>query len=234
MKPAFHRHLFTTISIAAAASLVACQKHEEPKIQTSSSAAAATTATTGKPATKTYDGPFGLAMGISEKEMRERFGFATIEEASHFYIGTPPKLVPGFTDYYVIATPVAGVCKIAGTIALSSLNGSGDRLREAADNLASLMEQKYGKPSNKFHTFLDDTYRRNPQFWMLGLKEHSISYGYEWVREKDAAPLPNNISSIVISVKAHTIDTGSVGASYELTNFNDCEKEFQKAKASNL
>jgi len=236
-KQAFHRQFLSMAVIAAIASLSACEKHEEPKIQASSSAAssaAATTTTAAKAATKTYDGPFGLAMGISDKEIRESFGFTNTADATHVYTGTPPKLGPGFSKYYVIATPVAGVCRIRAIKAVTSVNDRGEQLKQEADSLASLMEEKYGKPSGKYESAANDIYRRNPQYWMLGLKEESVVYGYDWIKNKTTAALPNNIDSIDITVTGYSLDSGSVSVTYDMTNFKECEKEYKKAKASNL
>ncbi|MBC3920847.1 hypothetical protein H8L32_25505 [Undibacterium sp. CY18W] len=236
-KQAFHRQFLSMTVIAAIASLSACEKHEEPKTAASSSATAsavAATTTAAKPAVKTYDGPFGLAMGISDKEIHEIFGFTNTAEATHVYTGTPPKLGPGFTKYYVIATPVAGVCRIRAIKVINSVNDRGDQLKEEADNLASLMEEKYGKPSGKYNSIANDIYRRNPQYWMLGLKEKSVVYGYDWEKGKNTAALPNNIDSIDITVTGYSLDSGSVGVTYDMTNFKECEKEYKKAKASNL
>jgi hypothetical protein len=185
-----------------------------------------------KPKSKSYDGPFGLAMGITIPELEKQLSFTASPNKSGLLYGEPPKPSSNFTAYAVLATPNAGLCRILASVNFSTVNGSGDQLKEAADKFAELLELKYGKPSSKTEYFGQDVYRRNPQYWLMGLKEDSVAYGYEW--EKKKSPLPNQLREIEITTNADSINSGYIMIKYTFENYDDCKKEMNAVKAENL
>ncbi|MFZ6655892.1 hypothetical protein [Undibacterium sp. TJN19] len=183
---------------------------------------------------KIYEGPFGLAMGISTDELTRDIGFVKDADTSYFFTGKAPKPIPGVENYIAIALPNLGLCKIVASATYETVNDTGAQLKQGADKFKEMMETKYGAPSKKVDFANQDVYRRNPQFWMMASKEDSASYGYLWLEKKDNLKLPNNIVSIGIFAQATSMKAGFVKISYEFSNFTECQKEMKKAKAANL
>ena len=184
---------------------------------------------------KKYEGPFGLAMGISAASLLEDFGFILASESStDYYVGTPPRPVAGLVDYFAIATAGHGICRVGASEDVGVVNGSGDQLKAAVDKLAAALEVKYGKETKKYDFAKEDVYTRNPQYWMLGLKEKSVFYAYVWGGTKGGAGLPYDLESIEVAPTATSLSSGYVSVRYTFSNFKECGKDMQKAKASNL
>lgn len=184
-------------------------------------------------AAKTYDGPFGLAGAMSVAEL-ERMGFKSMSEAPNLYIGKPPKPFADAENYAVLATPKTGVCRIMTRVSVPVVNGSGDQLKEKTDQLAETMAVKYGKYSEKVDYIKQDVYRRNPQFWLMGLREDSVVYAYDWSAGKTTKPLPGDLENIEIVAESSSTDSGEVVIKYTFANFKDCRKDMQAKKADNL
>lgn len=179
-------------------------------------------------AKNTYNGPLGLAMGITEADLTSKLAYTASDKVRHLYTGKPPQPAAELTDYFALATPLSGVCKIGGYARFDTVNGSGEQLREAVDRLAASLEEKYGQPSKKKEAVSADVYRRRPQYWMVGLKEGSVSYGYRWAAGKTVKDLPDDIMNIIVYAQAETIHQGGVGVIYEFSNYADCQKELKK------
>ncbi|MFZ6769411.1 hypothetical protein ACO0LM_20360 [Undibacterium sp. Di26W] len=228
------------------AGLAGCQKPAEPKAGVSTARASAMpgalsvasfegqVATSQAAATLTYSGPLGLVMGITEAELTNKLAYSASDKVRHLYTGTPPRPMADFSDYFALATPLSGVCKIGGYARFDTVNGNGEQIRAAADRMAASLEEKYGKPSKKKDAISADVYRRKPQYWMVGLKEGSVSYGYRWAAGKTVKDLPDDIMNIIVYAQAETIHQGGVGVIYEFSNYADCQKELKKEKTTKL
>lgn len=193
-------------------------------------ASIATTATATAVTTVASSGPFGLAMAISETELASKFGFVKSGKARHLFQGQPPIPVADFSDYYAVTAPISGICKVGASRTITAVSGTGEQIKAAADRIAQALEQQYGKPSLKKDKVKTDIYTRRPQFWMVGLKEGSVSYGYLWANGKTERELPDNILNIIVFAHAKAINRGEVGVSYEFANYADCQKEWRKEK----
>lgn len=223
--------------------LSACQKNTAKEVQISSAqvniaaaslvvqppAAPSDDDDVAAPATA-YNSPFGLAMGISEADLTGQLGFTRSGKAAHLFQGQPPRPAQEFSDYYAVTAPISGVCKVGASRTITAVSGNGEQLRAAADHIASTLQQQYGQPNIKKDKARADIYTRRPQFWMVGLKEGSVSYGYLWARGKTERELPDNILNIIVFARAHAINYGEVGVSYEFANYADCEKEWRMKK----
>ncbi|MFZ3003957.1 MAG: hypothetical protein WA071_26830 [Undibacterium umbellatum] len=179
-----------------------------------------------------YTGPFGLGMAISETELASSLGFVKSAKAKHLFEGQPPKPADDFSDYYAITAPISGICKVGASRTITAVSGTGAQIKAAADRIALALEQQYGKPSLKKDKANTDIYTRRPQFWMVGLKEGSVSYGYLWASGKTERELPDNILNIIVFAQAKAINRGEVGVSYEFANYANCQKEWRKEKGS--
>jgi|GEM_PF-1984881 len=182
------------------------------------------------PTAATYQGPFGLAMAISETELASTLGFVKSTKAPHLFEGQPPIPLAEFSDYFAVTAPISGICKLGASRSIAAVSGTGEQLKAAADRIAQSLELQYGKPSFKKDKVKTDLYSRRPQFWMVGLKEGSVSYGYLWANGKTDRELPDNILNIIVFAQAHAINRGEVGVSYEFANYADCQKEWRKEK----
>lgn len=216
--------------------LYGCQKSQPttqtaPKVEASVKPPAQTAAT--PVSAKTYDGPFGLAGRMSIQEL-ERLGFKPMPDRPDLFLGTPPKPLQDAESYAVMASPNVGVCRIMARVPVPVVNGSGDQLKEKADQLADVMQVKYGKYSSKVEYARQDVYRRNPQFWMMGLKEDSVAYAYDWEAGKTTQPLPADLETIEIDTSASDITSGYVVIKYTYKNLDACRKEREKRKANSL
>lgn len=184
-----------------------------------------------KPASKTYEGPFGLAMGIQTKELVEDLGFEY--RVDTLYTGTPPKPVVGFDQYLVSATPLRGICKVIASKDVKNVSGSGNQLKAAADEIAEMVELKYGKHTQKYDFASQDVYKRNPQFWMMALMRGEVTYLYAWTKGK-AIDLPHDIRDIEVVAGSTSINDGYVKLMYIFSNSKACDDEIKRKKSANL
>lgn len=97
-----------------------------------------------------------------------------------------------------------------------------------------MMAVKYGKHSDKVDFVKEDVYRRNPHYWMLGLKEESVVYAYDWEAAKIATNLPHMLDNIEIAANASSTSEGYVTVRYTFKNFEKCAEEMRAQKAANL
>ncbi len=236
------RVFITCACVLAASALTACDKLRNFSLQGGQTALSAPVASAPAkpepkplPAVPGYDGPFGLAMGISLEEMQNQIGYKLpFPQRQDYLSGKPPRPVEGLGDYYAIATRQQGVCRVGASAIVKLVNGSGDQLKAEADKIADLLQVKYGKPAQKFDFKSQDIYVRNPQYWMLGLVEESVGYGYSWSNTKNSPALPNKIASIEVAVVANSVDAGRVDVRYSFLNFADCDAEMKMLRAANL
>lgn len=223
------------VAIASMA-LAACQKQSPPaSVQASTNTPSASQVEPASAAlsAKSYDGPFGLAASMSISDLEKR-GFKPADGTPNVYVGKPPKPLEDQGIYAVVATTMTGTCRVIARLPVDVVNGSGDQLKQKTDQLSDLMRIKYGKYTEKLDHIKQDVYRRNPQFWMMGLKEESIYYGYDWNANKTEKPLPGDIEKIEIAAEAINMDSGFVSIQYTFKNFADCRKELDTHKAQNL
>jgi len=223
------------LAVAVASTLIGCNKTASSALPAASDHEIKNAASGPPlPAQKTYNGPFGFAMGISGTELMEQFNLKPVPSDPNLFDGPAPKPLDSIQEYMVLTSPKAGACRIVGMSKVAVVNGSGDQLKAEADRLADLMQIKYGKYTEKVDYIGQDVYRRNSQYWMLGMKEDSVAYAYEWAPKKGAAPLPNQLQSIEISTAAPALDSGYVAVKYTFTNFTECQNERKASKAQSL
>lgn len=185
------------------------------------------------PSPKTYDGPFGLAMGIPRSELLNALNFKNKDEDKPYqFSGVPPKPVSGFETYALVATDGQGLCRISTLEDVNVVNDSGDQLKEETDKIAETLALKYGKYTKKYDFAHQDVYRRNPRFWMMALREKSVTYVYLWEPAKGSPALPNNLASIEISPGSAESGKGWVRIGYEFTNMSACRDEIKKNKSA--
>jgi len=230
MIPLYARNSILVVALCA---LFACTREATVSGMPESAKPPQVTATKELPPQKTYDGPFGLAAGMSPATL-EKVGFEAVPGHPSIFKGKPPKPVDGVDEYVVLATPVAGLCRIQAKANVPVANGTGDQVRAEVDRLAALLALRYGKHSIKGDLNDKDVYRRNPQFWMMGIQDQSILYGYTWSGEKTEKPLPNEIAFIEVTAGADSLIAGWGSMIYTFKNFDACRGENQARAAANL
>lgn len=227
---------FFIIVLAAAAGVTGCKKQPlESSTQGGGASSAGQQTETLKQVDKpaSYDGPFGLAAKISVADLK-KMGFKEVETHPGLFEGKPPKPLSEPGDYLVVATPDAGVCRIRASFDIDNVNGSGDQLKAKVDRFAETMRMKYGKHSEKINYISQDVYKRNPEYWMMGLKEESVVYAYDWTAGKTEQPLPAGLSNVEIVATALSLSKGYAAINYTFDNKDQCMDEIDKAKAANL
>lgn len=216
-----------------------CQRNEsrvsptEPASASASAAAKPVPSPVAAVARKSYEGPFGLAMGILPAELTDTFGFKNTPDRPSQFDGSPPKPVPDFDSYFAMATPGQGICILGALQQIGVVNATGDQLRERVDNVAEMLKIKYGEYTEKIDFANQDVYRRNSQFWMMALTEGAREYAYSW-RAKRNKTLPNNIRTIEVFARAHEMNSGVVVIKYYFENEEKCQAEKRVQKAANL
>ncbi|MBD8725734.1 hypothetical protein IFT43_20430 [Oxalobacteraceae sp. CFBP 13708] len=186
-----------------------------------------------KIAKKSYDGPFGLAAGISVAELKS-MGFEESEVTPGVLRGTPPKPFSEPGEYAIVATPEAGLCRIRATFDVATVNGAGDQIKAKVDQLAETLQLKYGKHSTKIDYISRDVYRRNAEFWMMALREDSVVYAYDWSSGKTEQAMPNRLANIEVVANAIDSSSGFAAINYNFDNREACMTEAKKLKAANL
>lgn len=184
---------------------------------------------------KSYDGPLGLAMGISIDELSGKIASAKASESNpNIYTITPPKSAPGFDRFYAVATKEDGICKIVAISEVNVVNDTGDQLKSRVNEIAEMVELKYGKSHKKYDFARQDIYRRNPQFFMMALKEDAVTYGFDWLTQSNKATLPNDLEEINVFANASKMSEGWVSLEYIFNNFKSCQANIKKSKSTNL
>lgn len=225
------------IAVAVASALVGCQKQSSTEakstVPSENKVHKVAAKAEVKAAGKSYDGPFGLDGSLPVAEL-ERMSFKSSSTSPSVFTGSPPRPLEGTAEYFVVATPDSGICRIRAIVDVPITNGSGDQMKSRVDQFAETMQVKYGKHAAKVDYIGQDVYRRNPQYWMMGLKEESVIYAYDWSAGKTQQPLPEDMENIEISANATSSDAGYVAIQYTYKNFKNCTAEIKKQRAANL
>jgi hypothetical protein len=219
--------LFLTFSII----LSACNNENSSKKQASTATVQKQVAATPAPkkVIKTYDGPFGLTMGISNETLTKDFGFTADIKNPLMLNGIPPKPSNLFTIYWILAGKKTGICKITAFTESLEFNDSGNEIKSKVDEIADALSVKYGKGK---HYDVGNEYIK-PELWALSAEHGNAKYAYVW-DAKNGQGFPKGLVSIIVEVEPIDIRTGYVTASYEFDNFTDCQKEQTELNSSNL
>lgn len=68
--------------------------------------------------------------------------------------------------------------------------------------------------------------------WMIGLKEDSVIYAYEWSGSKIS--LPGGLQSIEVFASAMRTSSAIAQVKYTFKNTAECDAEFKAMKAANM
>ena len=211
--------------------LSACNNENSSKKQITAVAEQKQVAATPAPKKeiKTYDGPFGLAMGISIETLTKDFGFTSEIKNPLWFDGTPPKPSNLFANYWILAGKKTGICKIAAYTETIEFNDSGDEIKNKADKIADALSVKYGKAKNYDY---GNEYTKS-DLWALSAEHGNAKYSYVWDK-KTGQGFSEGLESISVDVVPQDFRTGFVIVSYAFDNFTECQNEKAELNSSNL
>lgn len=218
---------FITFSII----LSACNNENSSKKQISTVTEQKQVAVTSPPKKeiKTYDGPFGLTMGVGIETLTKDFGFTSDNKEPLLFDGTPPKPSNLFTSYLILAGQKTGICRILALTESLEFNDSGDEIKSKADKIAEALSVKYGKAKNYDY---GNEYSK-ADLWALSADHGNAKYSHEWDKKTGQA-FSEGLENISVDVVPQDFRSGFVMVSYDFDNFTECQKEKAELNSSNL
>jgi hypothetical protein len=178
---------------------------------------------------KTYDGPFGLTMGISSEILIKNFKFNVDEKTPLWFYGQPPNPSNLFTNYHVFAGEKTGICSIIASTERIEFNDSGDEIKRRADEIAKAISIKYGKGEQ--FDYGNESGRTN--LWAYSADNGNAKYSYAW-EAKSKVKLSKELEGIIVDVVPLDYKIGLVTARYYFENSEQCDKELALTNSSNL
>lgn len=181
----------------------------------------------------TYDGPFGLKMGLSPAEVK--VAIPSLEKTDLgpgvYRSNSVPISHPDFEGYTLIFSQRSGLCKITAIGKDIQSGDTGFEVRSAFDDLDKAVTNKYGK--GKKFDFSSERYD-SPEFWMMHLSHKNRTFEKHWPSTEGGANLPSDLSAIGLSARASDMRTGYLVMSYEFQNISDCVAEGEAEKNKGL
>lgn len=181
------------------------------------------------------EGPFGLEMGLTQKNIEDMTGEKLSPHPDSVNLFTSdklPKQNADFEAYGLLISPKAGLCEIRAIGKSIPTDSYGIALKSKFEQLSSALTSIYGKAETK-DFLLDGSLWKEPQHWMMGLtkKERFLSATWKGTKEKS---MKNNINLIAIEARANNSEEGYVYLQYSFTNNDVCLKEIEAAKKDAL
>ena len=187
-------------------------------------------------AQKKWDGPFGLAMGLTPEQIKASgTSLTAIPQIPGLMKSSgAPSPNSSFNEYlYLFGSGTdSGLCKVVASTPTISANPFGDQIKDTFHELSKALTEKYGKPETLQFVKRGSLWT-DPNDWMMGLSKEERHHASYWTLAK-LGNLPNSISSIGLSAKAESPNKGYVSLSYEFSNFEACQEARKKSKNSSL
>ncbi len=209
---------------------------QEQTVSTAKQTTQPVASATNAPLLPPGEGPFGLAAGLSKKNIEDMIGKelnAVANSAGLLYTSKSlPKENADFEDYGLFISPDVGLCQIRAMGKLIDTDSFGIALKSRYEELSDSLSSIYGK-ADKNDLLISGSIWKEPKHWMMSLdkKERILSAGWKGSKEK---PLKNNLLSVFIEAKAVSSEKGYIFLRYNFTNFDVCNAEIEKAKKSSL
>lgn len=185
--------------------------------------------TVAKPAPqRSYDGPFGLQMGLTREQVRELIPSLKDSEDSPTYAesSTVPKPHPDFESYGLQFSKKSGLCKIVAIGKDISSGSAGYELRAAFEEIDKALTARYGK--GKLYDFSSERYD-SPEYWMMHLLQKNRTLAKIWSSEHGSS-LSHSLGSVGLEANASDMSTGYLVVRYEFSNLPDCSAEAETEK----
>ncbi len=161
-------------------------------------------------------GPFGLSMGMTLDQIKNKTGKNPELVQDDFYSVTPPNTHDMFKSYIVQISPTYGVVWITAIGKDITTNGYGTQLKTAFDNLVSSIERTYGK-YKRIDFLLSGSIWDEPNDFMMGLAKQERYLIAIWEKEHDST-LPDDIKSIGVIATATSSSKGYISIEYYSPN----------------
>lgn len=130
---------------------------------------------------KKWDGPLGVMMGISVKDLTDAgIAVAPIESAPLIYrADSAPAPSGSFDDYVYLIGENAGLCRIAAWTPEKEANSFGEQIIATFDELQSALTEKYGKP--EVYKFVKrGSIWNESRYFMMGLAKEERTHIAAW------------------------------------------------------
>jgi hypothetical protein len=179
----------------------------------------------------TFAGPFGLDMGMTLDQVRNKTGKSPELVQDDLYRVDPPNKNDMFESYIVQISQKYGIVWIKAIGKDITTNGHGTMLKSAFNNLVASIERTYGK-YKKTDLLMRGSIWDEPEDFMMGLvkKDRYLMAGWD---KDSGANLPNDISSIGVMASASSSSKGYVVLEYYSPNGDLADAE-KKAKQDSV
>jgi hypothetical protein len=174
---------------------------------------------------------FGLFMGMPLAQLERELSF---KKEDDMYVGIPPEQSDLFGKYGVIATKKSGLCDVVAMTSEIKIDDAGDQVKSKVDEIAKVLEIKYGHPSQKIATLKAGYTVERPKYWALDLSEGAVSYGYVWKSGEKGTALPGDLDSVTVMAFGFNVMTARANLQYSFKNTSSCKADIRADKAAKL
>lgn len=183
---------------------------------------------------KKWDGPLGVMMGISVKDLSDAgIAIAPIDNSPLIYrAGSAPAPSGSFDDYVYLISENVGLCRVTAWTPEKEANSFGEQIIATFDELQSALTEKYGKPEVYKFVQRGSIWNERRDF-MMGLAKEERTHVAAWTSGATNS-LPQDIESISLHAVAFSSSKGAVKLTYEFKNLKSCFKEAKQKKHANL
>lgn len=180
---------------------------------------------------KSWNGPFGLKMGLSKKDLARY----KITEIGHglYKLSSVPKPHPSMKIYYVNISDEAGLCQVIGESGDIQSSVYGDTLKNSFDSLKDALNKKYG-PSKNYDYLRTGSIWSESKDWMMALRKEERVLSSFWPESDQYLKSDSEIRDIFLSASAQSSEIGSIILIYRFSNFDRCDSESKNVSNSSL
>jgi hypothetical protein len=159
-----------------------------------------------------FCGPFGLDMGMSLAQIKQKTGNAPVLQSDDLYIVTPPNTNNLFGIYAVRVHPEYGVYSISAIGKDITTTGYGLEVKSAFNDLVGSIEKTYGK-YKKYDFLQARSIWDEPNDFMMGLVKSERHLAAFWDKGEGSA-LPEDISAISVTARGLSSSKGYIILQY--------------------
>lgn len=170
-----------------------------------------------------YDGPFGLKMGLSRDQLKSIIPSAQETQKERFIwtSNSVPIPHPNFDSYLFGFSEKSGLCSIVAIGKEIKSSNTGDDIKVKFSAIDEALSKKYGKGVG--FDFVSNQHS-SPEFWMLELFQKNRTLAKSWHKD-EGSKLPEELLGIEIQAHADNISSGYISIRYEFINITDCSNE---------
>lgn len=173
--------------------------------------------------------PFGIPSGTSI-ELLNVDAKPDVPLAKHWLaLSSVPKPHSDFETYITFASPIVGVCSVAGISKTYKGDNSGTQVRSVFDKIESQLNAKYGEFSET-KTISDDAQWAGENEWVKSIQENERVHYSSW-GAAFGSNLTDNIFRIQLIVGGRDAATSQLYLQYTYRNFIDCDEELKNPES---